>query len=89
VSRPEFPVGNPRRDADIRRVRARYAIGGILVAALLALRASEAAGQGRQVATLAGQQCAQERADLGKRVFRKRSFAASGVSAPTLSKAPG
>jgi hypothetical protein len=72
VSRLEFPVGNPRRDADIRRVRARYAIGGILVAALLALPASAAAGQGGQVATLAGQQCAQERADVGKRVFRKR-----------------
>jgi hypothetical protein len=53
-------------------VRARYAIGGILAAALLALPASAAAGQGGQVATLAGHQCAHERADLGKRVFRKR-----------------
>ena len=59
------------------------------MAALLALPASAAAGQERQVAALAGQQCAQERADLGKRVFRKRSFAASGLSAPTLSTAPG
>ena len=42
------------------------------MASLLALPTSAAAGQGGQVATLAGQQCAQERADLGKRVFRKR-----------------
>ena len=42
------------------------------MAALLALPASAAAGQGGQVATLAGQQCAQERAEVGKRVFRKR-----------------
>ncbi|HEY6654181.1 MAG TPA: hypothetical protein VI028_08645 [Solirubrobacterales bacterium] len=41
------------------------------MAALLALPASAAAGQG-QVATLAGQQCARERAEVGKRVFRKR-----------------
>jgi hypothetical protein len=42
------------------------------VAALLALPASAAAGQGGPVATLAGQQCAQERAEVGRRVFRKR-----------------
>lgn len=42
------------------------------MAALLALPASAAAGQRGQVATLAGQQCAQERADVGRRVFRKR-----------------
>lgn len=50
----------------------RYAIGGILVAGLLALPASAAAGQGGQVASVAGQQCAKERSDVGKRVFRKR-----------------
>jgi hypothetical protein len=72
VSRPKLQVVNPRRNADIRRVSARYAIGGVLAAALLALPASAAAGQGGQVATLAGQQCAQERADVGRRVFRKR-----------------
>ncbi len=42
------------------------------MAAVFALPASAAAGQGGQVATLAGQQCAQERADVGRRVFRKR-----------------
>lgn len=42
------------------------------MAALLALPASAAAGQGGQVATLAGQQCAQERAEVGRRVLRKR-----------------
>jgi hypothetical protein len=64
-------VGNSHRDADIWRVRARYAIGGILVAAVFALPASAAGGQGGQVATLAGRQCAQERAEVGRRVFRK------------------
>jgi hypothetical protein len=53
-------------------VNARYAIGGIMVAGLLALPASPAAGQGGQVGTLAAQQCAKERADVGKRGFRKR-----------------
>jgi hypothetical protein len=53
-------------------VKARYAAGGILVAALLALPASAAAGQGGQVSALAAQECAQERADIGKRAFRKR-----------------
>ena len=51
---------------------ARYAIGGILVAALLALPASAAAGQGGQVSSVAAQQCAQLRADMGKKAFRKR-----------------
>jgi hypothetical protein len=69
---PNLRVGNRRRDADIRWVRVRYAIGGILVAALLALPASAAAGQGGRVASVAGHQCAQERADVGKRMFRKR-----------------
>jgi hypothetical protein len=58
--------------ADIRRVNVRYAIGGILVAALLALPASAAAGQGGQVSSLAAQQCAQQRAEIGKKAFRKR-----------------
>jgi hypothetical protein len=53
-------------------VKVRYAIGGILVAGLLALPASPAAGQGGQVATLAAQQCAKERADVGRKAFRKR-----------------
>jgi hypothetical protein len=53
-------------------VKARYASGGILVAALLALPASAAAGQGGQVSSVAAQQCAQQRADIGKRAFRKR-----------------
>jgi hypothetical protein len=53
-------------------VKVRYAIGGILVAGLLALPASPAAGQGGQVATLAAEQCAKERADVGRKAFRKR-----------------
>jgi hypothetical protein len=58
--------------ADTTTVKARYAIGGILVAALLALPASAAAMQGGQVSSLAAQQCAQERASIGKKPFRKR-----------------
>ena len=42
------------------------------MAAVFALPASATAGQGSQVDTLAGQQCAQERAEVGRRVFRKR-----------------
>jgi hypothetical protein len=53
-------------------VRVRYAIGGILVAALLAFPASAAAGQGGQVSALTAQQCSQERGKIGKRAFRKR-----------------
>jgi hypothetical protein len=53
-------------------VNARYAIGGILIACLLALPASAAAGQGGQISALAAQQCSQERAEIGKRAFRKR-----------------
>jgi hypothetical protein len=34
--------------------------------------AGAAAGQGGQVSNLAAQQCAQERAEIGKRAFRKR-----------------
>ena len=47
-------------------------MGGILVAALLALPASAAAGHGGQVSTLAAQQCAKERSSIGKKAFRKR-----------------
>jgi hypothetical protein len=53
-------------------VRSRYAIGVILVGALLAFPASAAAGQGGRVSTLAAQQCSQERGKIGKRAFRKR-----------------
>jgi len=53
-------------------VKLRYAIGGILVAALLAFAAGPAAAQSRQVTSLAGQQCAQERGTVGRKAFRKR-----------------
>jgi hypothetical protein len=53
-------------------VKVRYAIGGIVAAALLALPAGAAATQGGQVEGLTAQQCSQERADLGKRAFHKR-----------------
>jgi hypothetical protein len=53
-------------------VKVRYAIGGIAAAALLALPAGAAASQGGQVASLAAQQCTQERASIGKKAFRKR-----------------
>lgn len=50
----------------------RYAIGGIAVAALLALPAGAAASPGGQVTSLTAQQCAHERAVIGKKAFRKR-----------------
>jgi hypothetical protein len=53
-------------------VKVRYAIGGILAAALIAFPAGAAAKQSGQVESLAALQCNQERADLGKRAFRKR-----------------
>lgn len=53
-------------------MKARFAIGAMLVAGLLALPASPAAGQGGQVTSLAAQQCGQERADVGKKAFHKR-----------------
>jgi hypothetical protein len=53
-------------------VRLRYAIGGIAAAALLALPAGAAASQGGQVNSLTAQQCAQEKAEIGKKAFRKR-----------------
>jgi hypothetical protein len=53
-------------------MRVRYAIGGILAAALIALPASAAAKQTGQVDGLAAQQCAQEKAEIGKKSFRKK-----------------
>jgi hypothetical protein len=53
-------------------VKLRYAIGGIAAAALLALPAGAAASQGGQVDSLTAQRCAQERAAIGKKAFRKR-----------------
>jgi hypothetical protein len=47
-------------------------MGGIFVAALVAAPASAAAGQGGQVSSRAAQQCAQERAEIGKKAFHKR-----------------
>jgi hypothetical protein len=58
--------------ADGQVVKVRYAIGGIAAAALLALPAGAAASQGGQVNSLAAQQCNHERADIGKKAFRKR-----------------
>src|SRR4051794_19334062 len=60
-------------------VKVRYAIGGILVAGLLALPASPAAGQGPKTATLAARQCVQERAAIGRRAFRKKYGAKHAV----------
>ena len=53
-------------------MKLRYAIGGIAAAALLALPAGAAASQGGQVNSLTAQQCAQEKAEIGKKAFRKR-----------------
>jgi hypothetical protein len=54
-------------------VKLRYAIGGIAAAAVLVvLPANAAASAGGQVVGLAAQQCGQERADLGRKAFRKR-----------------
>jgi hypothetical protein len=47
-------------------------MGGVFAAALIAMPASPAAGQGGGVSSLARQQCARERADVGRRAFRKR-----------------
>jgi hypothetical protein len=47
-------------------------MGGIFVAALVAAPASAAAAPGGQVSSLATQQCAQERAAIGKKAFHKR-----------------
>jgi hypothetical protein len=53
-------------------VKLRYAIGGILVCAVLAFPGSAAAGHGGQVSSLASQQCAQEKSAIGKKAFHKR-----------------
>jgi hypothetical protein len=53
-------------------VKLRFAIGGIAAAALIALPANATASAGGQVIGLTAQQCSQERADLGKKAFRKR-----------------
>jgi hypothetical protein len=61
-------------------MKVRYAIGGIAAAAaLLALPCGVAAAQGGQVASLAAQQCKQERAEIGKKAFRKRYGARHGM----------
>jgi hypothetical protein len=53
-------------------VKVRYAIGGIAAAALFALPAGAAASQGGQVNSLTAQQCNQERAEIGRKAFRKK-----------------
>jgi hypothetical protein len=54
-------------------MRLRYAIGGIAVAALLALPSGAAAkGGGSQADRTAAQACAQERKDIGRTAFRKK-----------------
>ena len=54
-------------------VRAGYAIGGMLIAAvLLALPAGAAAKPGGHPRGLAARQCAQERSQLGRKAFRKK-----------------
>jgi hypothetical protein len=58
--------------ADIRLVRVRHAIGGLIAGAALALPAGAAATPAGQVSSLAAQQCSQERASIGKKAFRKR-----------------
>jgi hypothetical protein len=65
-------VGGGPGAADSRLVKVGYVIGVFLVASALALPAGAAAGQGGQVPSLAAQQCAQERATVGKKAFRKR-----------------
>ena len=67
-----WPVALGALPADRERVRLRYAIGGIAAAALICLPAGAAATPGGQVAGLTAQQCNQERAELGKKAFRKR-----------------
>jgi hypothetical protein len=69
---PDFRDWKEDRGADTAEVKFRYAIGGIAVAALLALPAGSAASAGGQVTSLTAQQCSQERAAIGKKAFRKR-----------------
>lgn len=58
--------------ADTTKVKLRYAIGGIAAAVLFAFPAGPAASAGGQATSLTAQQCAQERAAIGKKAFRKR-----------------
>jgi hypothetical protein len=53
-------------------VKAGHVIGALLLAALLVLPATAAAGEGGQVSSLAAQQCAHERGTSGKKAFRKK-----------------
>jgi hypothetical protein len=53
-------------------MKVRYAIAGMIAAVLLAMPAVAEAKQGGPVASVAGQQCARERADVGRKAFRKR-----------------
>jgi hypothetical protein len=53
-------------------VKVRYAVAGMIAAVLLATPAVAEAKRGGAVAAMAGQQCAQERADVGRKAFRKR-----------------
>jgi hypothetical protein len=65
-------VGKRRDRADIAVVSARYAIGAMIAAVLLALPTVAEAKQSGPVASVASQQCAQKRADVGRKTFRKR-----------------
>jgi hypothetical protein len=58
----------------MEHVRLRYAIGGIAAAAFIAAlpAGASASNGGGQANGLAAQQCAQEKADIGKKAFRKR-----------------
>jgi hypothetical protein len=69
---PDFRDRAVEGVVDRARVKLRYAIGGIAAAALLALPAGAAASQGGQVNSLTAQQCSQEKADIGKKAFRKK-----------------
>ena len=60
---PIFGVLTPRTAADTRTVRVRYAIGGMIVTALLALPAGAGAKQGGAVNSLTTQQCAEDYVD--------------------------
>ena len=53
-------------------MRVGYVIASLLAAALLALPAGAAAAPAGKVASLAAQQCSQERASIGRKAFHKR-----------------
>ena len=53
-------------------MRVGYVIASLLAAALLALPAGAGAAPSGKVASLAAQQCSQERASIGRRAFHKR-----------------